>query len=483
MLHGPVLKSMSLSLVSSASQILPSTTTTSLLTTTALAAVATDDDNTMNPRTRSVIYMAAGMSLHFGGYEFLRNACLSLFTSKEFGFAHPAAFPLAQGLVSPFSVLLLWAYSRQLESRGPRGALRNTTLFSVAFIGLMAPAIQLCQVKSLSQAFIGLTFLYQNSFQYLIYTQQWSFVGSVLTPDEGARWFATLAGVCSVVCSITGSLVPVLVPRVGLLGLMATTCLTLTACHFCSDRAYALAQKHDFDPSPPASKKTSSSNKFRQAVDLFRRTPTLSALFLEVLSFQSLNTILNIAFVRTLQQTIPDDLTRSSYTGRFYSLINGASAALQFGLLPLVMKRVEPAWIWRVMPVVPFSICAYQAFAASSPASLTLIAAAFYLCKLMDYSLRSVVYPMAYQPLDFESRYVGKEIIGVFGSRFGKSGMSILLSALTAVGWTGLAQLNKFSLIAIALWTSSTFWLSNLIPKKAEAQATVEKRNQDRKQD
>ena len=48
------------------------------------------------------------------------------------------------------------------------------------------------------------------------------------------------------------------------------------------------------------------------------------------------------------------------------------------------------------------------------------------LTKVMDYSTRSVVYPMAFQPLDFESRYVGKEVIGVFGSRFGKSGMSLL---------------------------------------------------------
>ena len=88
------------------------------------------------------------------------------------------------------------------------------------------------------------------------------------------------------------------------------------------------------------------------------------------------------------------------------------------------MKFAEPAWVWRLMPVIPLGICIFQF--TSKEISLTLLAAAFFLSKVMDYSLRSVVSVMVYQPLDFESRYVGKEIIGVFGSRFGKSGMSLM---------------------------------------------------------
>ena len=44
---------------------------------------------------------------------------------------------------------------------------------------------------------------------------------------------------------------------------------------------------------------------------------------------------------------------------------------------------------------------------------------AFALAKIMDYPTRSVVFPMAFQPLDFESRYMGKGVIGVLGSRIG----------------------------------------------------------------
>ena len=391
----------------------------------------------LDPRLQSILYMGGAMSLHFGGYEFFRNACLALFTSSDYGFRSPAAFPLANGLVSPFSLILLWFYSQQLFQRGPRVALRKTTIMSIIVILASSGLLQACRVANLpatvGQVIIGLTFLFQNSYQYLLYTQQWSFAGSVLTPDEGARWFPALAGFSSVVCSITSSLVPYILPYTGILGLMALTSITLTGCCILGDVAYGISQKHGFDPakqmqeqqrSKDAKAADSKQGRLGKAVDLFRRVPTLLVLFLEVISFQSLSTILNVAFVRTLKQQIPQDVARAGYSARFYGIVNAVSAALQFLVLPLCMKYAEPAWIWRLMPVIPLLFCGLQVSKAES--SLFLVAGAVFLCKTIDYSIRSVVYPMVYQPWDFESRFVGKEVIGVFGSRFGKSGMSLM---------------------------------------------------------
>lgn len=392
---------------------------------------------TSDPRLRSILYMGGAMSLHFGGYEFFRNACLALFTSSDYGFQSPAAYPLANALVSPFSLILLWFYSQQLFQRGPRVALRSTTIMSIVFILTSSGLLQLCQAGNLPSHFgqvaVGLTFLFQNSYQYLLYTQQWSFAGSVLTPDEGSRWFPALAGFSSVVCSVTSSLVPFILPHSGILGLMALTSVTLLGCGILGDIAYKISQKHGFDPakqmqeqqqSKHAKEADTNEGRIGKAISLFRRVPTLSVLFLEVISFQSLSTILNVAFIQTLKQQIPDDVTRAGYSGRFYGLVNAVSAALQFLVLPLCMKYAEPAWIWRLMPVVPLAFCGLQVSQATS--SLFLVAGAVFLCKTIDYSIRSVVYPMVYQPLDFESRFMGKEVIGVFGSRFGKSGMSLM---------------------------------------------------------
>jgi ATP/ADP translocase len=132
-----------------------------------------------------------------------------------------------------------------------------------------------------------------------------------------------------------------------------------------------------------------------KAKQLFARVPTLRALFCEVISFQSLNTILNVAFVSGLKASIPNDLERSSYTGRLYSSINAASAVIQFVLMPALMKFAEPVWIWRLMPAVPAVVCAMQAVRPNH--SLSLLATAFFVSKTLDYSVRSVVYAMVYQ--------------------------------------------------------------------------------------
>jgi hypothetical protein len=313
------------------------------------------------------IFFFFTQALHFGGYEFFRNSILALFTSSEFGFSHAAAYPLANGLISPFSLLLLWGYGQQLGNKGPRLALYNTTLGSILFIAVSCLILQLslslggggalAVPKVVHQAIIGVTFLFQSSYQYLLYTQQWSFVGSVLTPQEGATWFATLAGCSSLLSSLCGAVIPYMLPYTGLLGLMATTCITLTLCLWCSDRAYSLAQQHGFDPasakSPTktndkeekdknSSKTTGRTVGAADTIRLFRRVPTLAALMLEVLTFQSLNTILNVAFVRATRLEIPNDILRSAYTSRFFSYINAVSATLQFLILPTFMKYTEP---------------------------------------------------------------------------------------------------------------------------------------------
>lgn len=427
------------------------------------------------------------MSLHFGGYEFIRNACLSLFTSAEYGFTSAAAFPLANGLVSPFSVLLLYLYGKQLDKVGPRGALYRSTVASMVFIAVAAASLKAFRLfsapKACSQALIGLVFLFQNSYQYLLYSQHWSFVTSVLTPEEGSRWISRLAGFMSITSSLLGQTAALMLPFTGLLGLLATTCVTLVGTLLCADKAYDVASKHGFDPTKSSKKKETpklngnaevsvNKNKFVEAYHLFKRVPTLGALFVETVSFQTLSNILNVAFVQALKVQIPNDVLRSAYSSRLFSISNFLAAAFQFLILPAI--KFEPKTVWRLMPLVPFAAC--LTLALQSHCSLALLGAAFGVIKLLDYSLRNVVYVTAYQTLDYESRYVGKEIVSVLGSRLGKSGVSLVLSGLTGFGLTGLPQLIQFGLASCGVWQASSWCLSKLVPTRAEAQTIFEER-------
>ena len=78
-----------------------------------------------------------------------------------------------------------------------------------------------------------------------------------------------------------------------------------------------------------------------------------------------------------------------------------------------------------------------------------------------------------YIPLDFESRYVGKEVIGMFGNGLGKSGMSIVLSGLTAAfGSFGLQFLSMLSAIASCSWLAVGLGLSKSVAKTEETKSS-----------
>lgn len=134
---------------------------------------------------------------------------------------------------------------------------------------------------------------------------------------------------------------------------------------------------------------------------------------------------------------------------------------------------------------MPIAMLAATIFLATpklgtSEPSLNLIALAFLLMKTMEFSVRRMLDEMVYVPLDYESRYLGKEVIGVLGYRFGKSAASLLLSALTSsFGVIGLKELSYFTTGAAALWLKTAWNLSNLVPTREEADEAYKKMKQE----
>ncbi len=199
----------------------------------------------LSPRARSCIWMAVAMSFHFGGYEFSRSSVLALFTSSDTGFSYHSAYPFAMGLVTPASLALLYWYGLLLKARGPRYALRTTKWLSVVTLLFGTIVLKMAGQGTSTiwtKLLVGALFVFQNSYGHLIYTQQWSFLGSVMTPTEGTKWFSAIAGICSIVCTLAGTLVHRLAAVVGLLGLIQGTAITLLLSLLMADRAYQLGE-------------------------------------------------------------------------------------------------------------------------------------------------------------------------------------------------------------------------------------------------
>jgi len=463
----------------------------------------TTKNDTVAARYKSVSCMAIGMACHYLGYSLARPTTVALFTSKATGYSSPVAYPLAMAFVSPVSLISLLWYGKVLEQFGPKGALKRTTLACATFIIGISGAIAQAQqtnamlwktsipiVKLLSFPLL----VFRESYVQLLTSQYWSFMASVLTPNESTKWFAPIAGLTSISSVIGGNAVSFLSERLQLPGTLACTGLALLLSLVATGSAYSIAEQHGFSPTKPKLKKNLEANSTSKrkknnenhhekeasiidtARSLFARVPVLRVLFIEVLAAQSLATLLNVCFVESVSKTIPDDQIRAGWVGKFYALINLITMTLQFGVLPFVMQYIEPKDLWRFTPLISLAFTTFQAVQKSP--TLYAISASLLVMKVSEYSARRMLDEMVYVPLDFESRYLGKEIIGVFGYRFGKSAISLSLSILTyAIGQFNLQSLSIFADFAAVLWAKAAWNLSSFVPTRQEAQETFDRKS------
>ena len=437
----------------------------------------------LTAKPRAVLCMAIAMSLHYLGYSFARPSTIALFTSSKTGYQSHAAFPLAMAFVSPVSLALLMVYTWLLDRYGPRGALTTTTLSSASVLFAAAISIRMFQDSSLTLFSIPLVkyitgplFVFRESYVQLITSQYWSFMSSILTPEQSSKWFAPISGLTSITSALAGLNVSLVVGKLGLAGAVVGTGVMMILSVVATSMAYTIAERNGFDPSVEHAaqhKKDVLSKKgdiglIEKATSLFRRVPTLRALFIEVLASQGLAALLNVCFVVKLSSAIPNDADRAGWMGKFFALINLCTMTLQFGFLPALMQVLEPRVLWRILPMIMVCFSGFQSTLADP--SLYIISACLLTMKTLEYSARRMLDEMVYVPLDFESRYVGKEVVGVLAYRLGKSMMSLSLSAMTGVfGDFGLQKLSILSTGASLLWLSSSWNLSNLIPTRKEA--------------
>jgi len=433
------------------------------------------------PKGRAVIYMAIAMSIHYLGYSFARPSTIAIFTSFKTGYKSLAAFPLAMAFVSPVSLLLLMAYNRALNNYGPKGALTCSTLGSASVLILAALSIRTLHDSTkvlfgvpLVKYVSGPLFIFRESYVQLITSQYWSFMSSVLDPQQSSRWFAPISGLTSITSALAGLNVSRIVGALGLPGAVVVTGLMMILSLLAASRAYIIADKYGFNPSreqyetKQKSGKSQNDSLIKKASDVFHRVPTLWALFIEVLSSQGLATLLNVCFVTKLSSTIPNDVARAGWMGNFFALINVITMIIQFSFLPLIMQAIEPKVLWRVLPIIMLGMSSMQA--VKSDPSLYIVAASVLMMKTLEYSARRMLDEMVYVPLDFQSRYIGKEVVGVLAYRMGKSSTSLLLSALTTLfGNFNIQRLSILSTGASVLWLKAAWDLSRLVPTKQEA--------------
>ena len=254
---------------------------------------------------------------------------------------------------------------------------------------------------------------------------------------------------------------------------------------FFSKNGFNPANEHNRKKKKSKALNISEESLFVKAKEVFAPVPTLWALFCEILACQGLSTLLNVCCVTKVSEVIPDDTERAGWMGKFFATINVLSCILQFGVLPATSSFTEPSLLWKGMPMLMLVMTSLLAFpkligSDRGDPSLNMVASAFLVMKTLEFSVRRMLDELVYVPLDYESRFLGKEVIGVLGYRFGKSAASLALSALTSsFGTMGLRELSYFTTGAAGMWLGTAWRLSTLVPTRAQAEEAYKKMKKD----
>ena len=219
----------------------------------------------LTPKGTSVLYMAIAMSLHYLSYSIARPSTIALFTSAKTGFAgNTAAFPLAMAFISPTSLLLLILYGKILNKKGPRGAVKQTTFLCAAVLMCCACLVYILQGMDMDmdmnmegmltftfpiwggriqliQLLVGALFIFRESYVQLLTSQYWSFMASVLTPDQSAKWFSPISGLTSITSAVSGFGMRSLVEKIGLPGALGLSGAILVTSLIFTEKAYTIS--------------------------------------------------------------------------------------------------------------------------------------------------------------------------------------------------------------------------------------------------
>ncbi len=157
--------------------------------------------------------------------------------------------------ISPVSFLLLLAYGSLLHNLGPLLALKHTTLGCASILGLSSLLLAKLDpliiegdttsslLSTLTRYIVGLLFVFRESYVQLITSQHWSFISSVLTPNQSSTWFAPISGLTSVTSAAAAMGVGKLSAVWGLQGVLGVAAIVLGGSVVFGEAAYGIAEK------------------------------------------------------------------------------------------------------------------------------------------------------------------------------------------------------------------------------------------------
>ena len=388
------------------------------------------------------------------GYEFARSASNTLFKAT-YGTRN---LPVVMAMMPVGVLAVLWIYGRLLSRLGPRRTLFWTSLGSGGIIALTTYVFDLGFAPA-----IYLLFIFKEAYVVLLIEQYWSFLNSTVGDNQARKLYGPVTGLASLGAIVGGLLLSQLAEPLGTIRMPYFAALVLLPAALFSDYGYRRAGES------LAPKKEASSPGEHLGLGALSRSRILVIILLVVLTTQVVSAMLDLRFQGILQVEIPDPDKQTAFSGAFFAGLNGIAAILQFIAAPFLLRFIPLGAIHIALPVIHISACATLIAAPSLATSGT----AFLLFKAFDYSVFRAAKEILYIPLSFDARYRAKEFIDVFGYRFSKGAISLLVALGQRAGLVFESAYGVLALVASSLWLALAWNLTRHIkPRKSAPQET-----------
>lgn len=147
-------------------------------------------------------------------------------------------------------------YGKLLDTHGPRQALHYTSLSCALVMLICGILVHILKQQSseeetnilhwglsLRKMVIWILFVFQHSYVQLLYSQYWSFLGTIMSASEGARYFSWIAGLSSISSTVAAASVSIAVKEFDLIGLLILSSISLFAATILGDLGYKTYEK------------------------------------------------------------------------------------------------------------------------------------------------------------------------------------------------------------------------------------------------
>ncbi|MBN8555882.1 MAG: hypothetical protein J0L93_10595 [Deltaproteobacteria bacterium] len=385
--------------------------------------------------------MASSAFFIIFGYELLRSASTTLF-NQAYGVQN---LPIVMSFLPVALILFLFIYNKLLTRLGARQTLFATSLLCAIFV-----FISYYFILNGSRPWVALLYIFRECYVMLLIEQYWSFLNSRLKTEESKKLSGPVIGISSIGGILGGLTLAYFAQRLGTMTMLPLAAVLILPAILFSQWAYRVGG----EPVEEKSNHDTSSEK-NFGLRLFKQHRSLVFMFGIVVTSQILSNILMIEFQTSLQMAYPEPDLQTAVSGSYYAALNAASAALQFLLVPLILRFISYRIIHRAIPIVHLFSCAYMfLFPSLFSAGLS-----YFLFKALDYSIFKAAKELFYIPFSFDVRYRAKQIIDTFGYRFGKGGSSIAILFLQR------GAVLSSSTYALFGFFASVVWLGFVLPR------------------